>query len=521
VSDIFTITALGASIGLLLLGIGLGWLAASGRQKSVLGTLHSKIADLTARYEIRSAEAARLMLRVEQLGAADVKCAALTAQLDAERTSSADKIAVMEQAELRLREAFQSMGAEVLRQNSESFLQLARTSLTEMQQSNSSDLELRQQAITELVSPIRETLQKMDGTLQKVELARVGSYESLIAQVRSMGEAQRELSGRTKQLGDALRAPNVRGRWGEMQLKRVCEMAGMLDHCDFAEQTSVDTEDGKLRPDLTVRLPGGKVIIVDAKAPLMAYLAATECDDEQERERLMRDHSRQVRDHMVKLGQKAYWGQFESTPEFVVMFLPGETFFSAALQYDPGLIEYGVDQHVIPSSPTTLIALLRSIAYGWQQDRVAKNAEEISALGREMYVRISTFSNHFDTLRRGLEKSVEAYNSAVGSLERKVLPQARRFRDLGAGTVAEIDTMDSIDLTLRRLDVPEERVDVIAEHAEQAQQMEQARPSQLPPQAGTQASTQADAPVSRHISDAPGHIIDLASAYVERPHFPV
>jgi DNA recombination protein RmuC len=394
---------------------------------------------------------------VEQLGAADVKCAALTAQLEAERRSNQEKVQVIEQAEARLREAFQAMGAEALRQNSESFLMLARTSLSEMQQSTSSDLELRQQAISELVSPIRETLEKMDGTIQKVEMARVGSYESLIEQLRAMSESQRELTGRTKQLGDALRSPNVRGRWGEMQLKRVCEMAGMLDHCDFMEQVSVGNDDGRLRPDLTVRLPAGKVIVVDAKAPLLSYLSATECADEAERERLMRDHSRQVRDHMVKLGQKAYWGQFESTPEFVVMFLPGETFFSAALQYDPGLIEYGVDQHVIPASPTTLIALLRSIAYGWQQDRVAKNAEEISALGREMYARISTFSNHFDTLRRGLEKSVEAYNSAVGSLERKVLPQARRFRDLGAGTTAEINALENIDLAMRTLDIPDDR----------------------------------------------------------------
>ncbi len=498
-----TLTLVGAVIGFLILGIALGWLAAAGRQRSVISTMQSRIADLSARLEIRSAEAARLTLRVEQLGAADVKRAALAAQLDAERANSADRIAAMEQAEVRLREAFQSMGAEALRQNSESFLQLARTSLTEMQQSNSSDLDLRQQAITELVSPIKETLEKMDGTLQKVELARVGSYESLIEQVRSMGEAQRELSGRTKQLGDALRAPSVRGRWGEIQLKRVCEMAGMLDHCDFNEQASVDTEDGKLRPDLTVRLPGGKVIIVDAKAPLMAYLAATECSDETERERLMRDHSRQVRDHMVKLGQKAYWGQFEATPEFVVMFLPGETFFSAALQYDPGLIEYGVDQRVIPSSPTTLIALLRSIAYGWQQDRVAKNAEEISALGREMYGRISTFSNHFETLRRGLEKSVEAYNSAVGSLERKVLPQARKFRDLGAGTVATIGTVDSIDISLRKLDAPVEEAEPSTEDEPQP-----ARRIAQPEQ-------------STHISDAPARIIGLPSPYVDRPRVPI
>ena len=481
----------GIAVALLAIGAGLGWLTAATRQRNANSTLLSRVADLAARFEIRSAEAARLQLRVEQLGAADVKCAALSAQLDAERKSNADKITVMEHAETRLREAFQSMGAEALRQNSESFLQLARTSLTEMQQTTSSDLELRQQAITELVSPIKETLEKMDGTLQKVEIARVGSYESLIEQVRSMGEAQRELSGRTKQLGDALRAPTVRGRWGEMQLKRVCEMAGMLDHCDFTEQTSVNTGDGKLRPDLTVRLPGGKVIIVDAKAPLMSYLAATECSDDQERERLMRDHSRQVRDHMTNLCQKSYWGQFDSTPEFVVMFLPGETFFSAALQYDPGLIEFGVDRHVIPSSPTTLIALLRSIAYGWQQDRVAKNAEEISALGKDMYGRISAFSNHFVNLRRSLEKSVEAYNSAVGSLERKVLPQARRFKDLGAGTSVEIDALESIDLTMRRLDMPEEKTE------------------------------EAPQPVATHISDAPARMLGLPPTYIEHPHFPV
>jgi DNA recombination protein RmuC len=512
----------GAAVALLLVGVLLGWLTASARQRGINSTLQGRVADLTARFEIRSAEAARLHLRVEQLGAADVKCAALTAQLDAERKSNQEKVAVIEQAEARLREAFQAMGAEALRQNSESFLQLARSSLSEMQQSTSSDLEQRQQAISELVSPIRESLARMDGTIQKVEMARVGSYESLIEQLRSMSESQRELTGRTKQLGDALRAPNVRGRWGEMQLKRVCEMAGMLDHCDFTEQTTVDTGDGKLRPDLTVRLPGGKVIIVDAKAPLMAYLAATECADEAERERLMRDHSRQVRDHMVKLGQKAYWGQFESTPEFVVMFLPGETFFSAALQYDPALIEYGVDQHVIPASPTTLIALLRSIAYGWQQDRVAKNAEEISALGREMYARISTFSNHFDTLRRGLEKSVEAYNSAVGSLERKVLPQARRFRDLGAGTVAEIDVLETIDLAMRRPEMPEDAFRIAAEPGteESAGAIETSpvpRPS--PPQSPA-VMLPPPPPLPTHISDVAARITGAPPTYVEQAHFP-
>ncbi|MDQ2890045.1 MAG: DNA recombination protein RmuC [Gemmatimonadota bacterium] len=480
-----TLAIFALAVTLLVIGAALGWLATFALQRQTSAGLTNRIADLTARFELRSAEAARLLLRIDELGAADVKCAALSAQLDAERRSSADRIAVMEQAELRMREAFQSMGAEALRQNSESFLQLAKTSLTELQQSTASDLEQRQQAITALVSPLKETLEKMDGTIKQVEIARVGSYESLVEQVRSMGDAQKELTARTRQLGDALRAPTVRGRWGEIQLKRVCEMAGMLDHCDFTEQTTVNGADGKLRPDLTVRLPGGKVIIVDAKAPLLSYLAAVDCSDEVERERLMRDHSRQVRDHMVKLGQKTYWGQFDSTPEFVVMFLPGETFFSAALQYDPGLIEYGVDQKVIPSSPTTLIALLRSIAYGWQQDRVARNAEEISALGKEMYTRISVFAGHFDSLRRGLEKSVESYNSAVGSLERKVMPQARKFRELGGFSAPDIPAIESVDLAMRRRDIPEDSGDVA-----------------LPPAA-------------THITD-PAPVIALPTTYAER-----
>jgi DNA recombination protein RmuC len=274
-------------------------------------------------------------------------------------------------------------------------------------------------------------------------------------QVRSMAETQKELGSRTRGLVDALRSPTVRGRWGEIQLKRVCEMAGMVDHCDFVEQASIDTADGKLRPDVTVRLPGGKVIIVDAKAPLQAYLDAMEATDDATREAKLRDHARQVRDHITKLSAKSYWGQFAETPELVVMFLPGETFFSAALQYDPGLIEYGVEQKVIPSSPTTLIALLRSVAYGWQQDRIARNAEEISALGRELYDRVRVFAGHYADTRKHLQKSVDAFNASVGSLERNVLPQARRFRTLGATTAAELADVGTIDTVLRALESPE------------------------------------------------------------------
>lgn len=369
---------------------------------------------------------------------------------------AAEKAAMLEQADRRLRETFQAISADALRSNNESFLQLARTQLGELQRATTADLDARQRGIAELVAPIREALERVDGKLQRVEVERAGSYEALMQQVRAMAETQRELTARTGGLVNALRSPHVRGRWGEIQLRRVCEMAGMLAHCDFVEQASVDSADGRLRPDMVVRLPGGKVVIVDAKAPLQAYLEAVEgAADEATRDARLRDHARQVRDHVGKLSAKSYWGQFDQTPEFVVMFLPGETFFSAALQHDPGLIEHGVEQRVIPASPTTLIALLRSVAYGWQQERIARNAEEISAAGRELYDRVRVFVGHHTELRRSLAKAVDSYNRSVGSLERSVLPQARRFRELGATTAEEISEPGEIGEVLRTIQAPD------------------------------------------------------------------
>ncbi|HEU5174328.1 MAG TPA: DNA recombination protein RmuC [Gemmatimonadaceae bacterium] len=383
------------------------------------------------------------------------KLAAAEARLDAERRGTEEKLAAMRDAEMRLTESFQLLSGNALRQNNEAFLQLAQSQFANLQQLTTADLEARHRAIGELVLPLRQTLEKVDGKLQQVEKERVGAYEMLIEQVRSMGEGQRQLAERTQKLVDSLRSPTVRGRWGEIQLKRVCEMAGMVDHCDFVEQASVDGENGKLRPDVTVKLPGGKLIIVDAKAPLMAYLDAMEATDEETRAARLRDHARQVRDHITKLSAKSYWGQFDRTPEIVVMFLPGETFFSAALQYDPALIEYGVEQKVIPASPTTLIALLRSISYGWQQEQIARNAQEISAAGRALYDRITVFATHYADLRKHLGKAVDTFNKSVGSLERNVLPQARRFRELGATTAAELDDVGMVDTALRVLEAPD------------------------------------------------------------------
>jgi len=383
------------------------------------------------------------------------RVARLEERIAAERRATGEKVALLERAETTLRDAFASLSADALRQNNQSFLALAQTKLGEFQQGAASDLERRQQAVGDLVRPIQEALARVDGKLGEVEKERIASYAGLVEQVRAMAQTQLALQAETGNLVKALRAPQVRGRWGEIQLKRVVEMAGMLDYCDFEEQASVETDAGRLRPDLIVRLPGGKTVVVDAKAPLAAYLDAVDGNlDDGARELLLRDHARQVRDHMAGLASKAYWNQFQPAPDFVVMFLPGETFFSAACQHDPSLIEFGVSQQVIPASPTTLISLLRAIAYGWRQERIARNAQETSELGRELYERIGTMAGHFENLGRALDRSVEAYNKAVGSLESRVLVSARRFRELGvAGD--ELPETPSVEHAVRGLQAPE------------------------------------------------------------------
>ena len=412
-----------------------------------------------ARMQLTQRESELANLRAQESALA-VRCAQLATELEKDQALFAERQATLEAARDSFADAFKVISADALAKNNQSFLELARATLESQQAaalaSARTDLDKRQLAIGELVAPVKTSLEKFELQIQGIEKSRIDAYATLTEQVRAMAEAQGVLRQETGNLVKALRAPQTRGRWGEMQLKRVVEMAGMLDHCDFFEQESTNTEDGRLRPDMIVKLPGGKNIVVDAKAPLAAYLDALEATDEEEKKRKLADHARQVRDHLKKLGQKAYWEQFQPSPDFVVLFLPGEMFYSAALEADPSLIEAGVDARVILATPTTLIALLRAVAYGWTQQALTENAERISQLGRELYDRIATVAEHWGRVGKNLGEAVNAYNESVASMERRVLVSARKFRDLKvAGDDKEIRDLNPVEALPREVQAPE------------------------------------------------------------------
>ena len=447
---LIVLALLGAAIGAVLTS--LIWYARSAPVATRLARAEQDLAEAQAALQ-KEREAnvqereANVVLRTEQ--------AALQKTLELERQMAAEKLAAAQQAEVKLREAFAALSVEALSQNSQSFLELARATLERYQVQASGELEQRKQAVEVLVEPIRQSLDQVNQQIRTIEKERGEAYVGLRTQVASLIATQEKLHSETGNLVKALRAPQVRGRWGEIQLRRVVELAGMAPYCDFTEQASISTGDGRVRPDLIVHLPGAKTVVVDAKAPLQAYLDALEAENEDARRMLLGQHARQIRAHMVHLGSKAYWDQLSSTPDFVVMFLPGETFFSAALEQDAGLIEYGIGQKVILASPTTLIALLQAVAYGWRQEKIAESAQEISVRGKELYDRLCTLAGYVRDLGANLGRAVEHYNKAIGSLEGRVLVTARKFQELGVTVKEEIPEMAPVERGVRELQAPE------------------------------------------------------------------
>jgi len=379
----------------------------------------------------------------------------LKAQLEGERRAAHERKESFQLAADELALKFKALSRDALKDNNQSFLELARATLEKFQETAKGDLELRQKAIDQLVKPLKDSLEKVDGKIGEIEKARAGAYSELREQVKALATSQLQLQTETGNLVKALRTPHVRGRWGEIQLRRVVEMAGMLQYCDFVEQETVATEDGRIRPDMIVRLPGNRTIVVDSKVPFDAFYESISTPDEHVRLQKVREHARLVRAHIVALSRKSYWESVQPTPEFVLLFLPGETFYSAALENDPKLIEDGVTQGVIIATPSTLIALLKAVSYGWRQEQMAANAQEVSKLGKHLYDRLRVFTGYFAEIGKGLDRALESYNKGVGSLEARVLVTARKFKERGAIAGEEIETVEPIDKAARALSLDE------------------------------------------------------------------
>lgn len=373
--------------------------------------------------------------------------------LAAERRVWEQRVAELRANEEELKKTFENLSNKALDEAGKKFIERAKETLEKYQVEARGDLDKRKEAIENLVKPVRENFEKFTKSIESMELARREAYGSLGAQVKGLLEAQDKLQAETGNLVKALRKPQVRGRWGEVQLERVAELAGMTKNCDFNLQQSVNGDDGKLRPDMVINLPGGKNIVVDAKAPITAFLDALEAESEDVRGARLLAHAGHVRDHVKKLSAKSYWQQFENSPEFVILFLPGESFFSAALEQDPGLIEKAAADRVMLATPTTLIALLHAVRYGWQQDALAESAREIADLGAELYERMATFNDHLTRVGNHLNQSVGAYNDAIGSFSSRVLPSLRKFPTLGVSV--KKDVSDAPQLESRTREVPQ------------------------------------------------------------------
>jgi DNA recombination protein RmuC len=407
------------------------------------GRQSARVSELRAQHTAASATADAELVRLRSL-------------LDRERASAAERQATHEEARELAAGVFAELSSKALEQNNAQFLALADARLMEARQAAQGDLDQRRQAIEQILTPLADQLGRYEQSLRLLELERQRAYTGLSAQVLQLAESQERLQSETRNLVTALRSPATRGRWGEMQLRRVVEMAGMLEHCDFEEQVQTEGEEGRRRPDMVVHLPGTKRVVVDAKVPMQAFLDATDATDDVSRKAHLVSHARQLRAHVDALSKKSYWQQFDDSPEFVIAFIPGDPLLAAALEHDSALLEHAVANHVLLATPTTLIGLLRTVAYGWQQDALAENAREVQQIGRELYKRLATFGEHMARTGRSLSGAVDAYNKAVGSLERNVMPQARRFQELGVGgSDKEVPMLDQVDAVARRPQAPE------------------------------------------------------------------
>jgi DNA recombination protein RmuC len=456
----------GASIAALViagLGSALGWLAGAARARAA-GEVALRDAEKRA-----SAAGARAETLAQQSLAAEARAngievafrhaendkSAANARATEIARSLAQQSALLEEAKTQLSDTFQALAADALHTNHEGFLALATERLGSVRKEGSAELEARQKAIEAVVGPVRESLEKVDQQIRALERERGQAYGELTTQVKAMSATQERLRAETGQLVNALRAPAVRGRWGELQLRRVVEMAGMLENCDFHEQASVTTEDGRLRPDMVVRLPSGRNIVIDAKTPLGAYLEAQEAATHEERAAKLRHHAQQVRAHVAKLSAKNYWDQFAVAPEVVVMFLPGETFYSVALEQMPELIEDGFSQNVLIATPTTLLGLLRAVSAGWREERMAENAQRISEEGRKLHERIAGLAEKLADLGRSLGQAVGAYNGTIATFDTRVMPSARNLAALDAKGKKDLVELEMIE----RRPVPPRKVE--------------------------------------------------------------
>ena len=433
----------GALVGGLLV-----WLWAAGRSSAA----RSSAAELRAQLQKAQEDFRELRVDLQQESRGRVE--AETKLTEARRYIEEQK-ALLEESKKALSDTFKALSKDALTSNNEAFLTLAKKALEATVVEAKGDIEKRRQAIDELVKPLREALKTYEEHVKALEVSREGAYKGLRAQVEGLSTLQEQLRDRTGNLVTALRRPEVRGKWGEMTLQRVAKLAGMSEHCDFTEQVSVESEEGRLRPDMVVHMPAGRQIVVDAKVPLDAYLNAVSAGTDEERATQLQRHARQMRNHMDALAGKGYWSQFERAPDIVVMFIPGESFFSAAVDCDRTLIEDGMRKRVVLATPTTFIALLRSVAYGWRQEEISQNAQNICDLGRDLYERLRTLAEHFEDMGKGLLRANEAYDAAIGSMKARVFTAARRFREMGAAAGKEIPVLEPLERTPRKLTMPE------------------------------------------------------------------